>query len=44
MPKRGGEYGNYERFAKNAVTEDLEKGEYDWGNDRFDVNYQNMIR
>ena len=44
MPKRGGEYGNYERFSKNSVTEDMERGELDWGNDKIDVNFQNMIR
>jgi len=27
MPKKGAEYGNYERFDKNKITEESDKGE-----------------
>jgi hypothetical protein len=44
MPKKGEEYGNYERYQKNAVTEENDQGKDDWGDDNFLKNYNNMIR
>lgn len=44
MPKKGEEYGNYERYEKNAVTEENDQGKDDWGDDNFLKNYNNMIR
>jgi hypothetical protein len=44
MPKKGEEYGNYERYEKNAVTEENDQGKDDWGDDTFLRNYNNMIR
>jgi hypothetical protein len=44
MPKKGEEYGNYEKYEKNSITEENEKGEADWGTDPFLKNYNNMIR
>jgi hypothetical protein len=44
MPKKGEEYGNYERYSQNSVTEENEQGKDDWGDDTFLRNYNNMIR
>lgn len=43
-PARGGEYGNYERFEKNEIGEEIEKGEDDYGKDQFFRNYNQMAR
>jgi len=38
------EYGNYEKYEKNAVVEEIEKGEDDTGIDKFHKNIVNMNR
>jgi hypothetical protein len=38
------EYGNYEKYEKNSVTEEVEKGEEDYGYDKFNKNYIEMMK
>ena len=38
------EYGNYEKYEKNAVVEEIEKGEDDTGIDKLHKNIVNMNR
>jgi len=44
MPSRGNEYGNYERFEKNTISEEMDKGTTDMGRDTFMRNYNDMLR
>jgi len=44
MPTRGNEYGNYERFEKNSITEESDQGSTDRGKDTFMRNYNDMLR
>lgn len=44
MPSRGNEYGNYERFEKNTITEEMDQGHEDNGHDTFMKNYNDMLR
>jgi hypothetical protein len=37
------EYGNYDKYEKNSVSEDVEKGAYDDGTDNFHKNYLDMM-
>ena len=44
MPSRGNEYGNYERFEKNTISESMDTGSTDTGEDTFMKNYNDMLR
>lgn len=38
------DYGNYEKYEKNSVNEEVEKGERDYGHDTFWKNHSQMTR
>lgn len=38
------DYGNYEKYEKNSVEQELEKGDKDSGRDTFWKNHTNMVR
>ena len=44
MPKKGEEYGNYERYEKNFTSEENEQGKSDFGNECFLKNYNDMLK
>jgi hypothetical protein len=44
MPAAGQEYGDYEKYEKNKVETLTEKGEDETGNDKFQKNYNEMLR
>lgn len=38
------DYGNYEKYEKNAISHDLDRGITDNGRDTFWKNYANTLR
>lgn len=38
------EYGNYEKYEKNAVVQEVDRGEDDFGYDKFMINYHDMMK
>lgn len=38
------EYGNYEKYEKNSIEEEVEKGETDLGFDKFVKNNKDLQR
>lgn len=38
------DYGNYEKYDKNSIKEDKDRGEADFGEDMFLKNYHKMMK